>query len=94
MVYAGGQDDLQLHMHCEHFCFQERCGGVASHVSPFVEVQDLGNLLSRCGFGMLTIDSDEERVAFPSVFELMRDLKGMAENNAAWNRPLHIKRDV
>ena len=73
---------------------QEREGGVGQHVSPFVDVQDLGNLLNRCGFTMLTIDSDEETVHFPSVFELIRDLKGMAESNAAWARKLHLKRDT
>jgi hypothetical protein len=25
-------------------------------------------------------------VGYPTVFQLMRDLKGMAENNAAYNR--------
>lgn len=72
----------------------EREGGMASHISPFVEVQDLGNLLNRCGFNMLTIDSDELKVAFPSIFQLTRDLKGMAENNASWSRKIHLKRDV
>ncbi|TRY71559.1 hypothetical protein TCAL_12453 [Tigriopus californicus] len=72
----------------------ERDGGLSSHISPFVEVQDLGNLLNRCQFRMLTIDSDEIKVAFPSIFELMRDLKGMAENNASWTRKLHLKRDT
>ena len=72
----------------------ERDGGIGQHISPFVEVQDLGNLLNRCGFKMLTIDSDEIKVAFPSIFELMRDLKGMAENNSSWGRQLHFKRDT
>ena len=43
---------------------------------------------------MLTIDSDEETVTFPSIFELMRDLKGMAENNASLGRQLNLKRDT
>lgn len=72
----------------------EREGGFGSHISPFVEVQDLGNLLNRTGFTMLTIDSDEIKVNFPSIFELMRDLKGMAENNASWTRKCHIHRDT
>ena len=37
----------------------EREGGFGTHISPYVEVQDLGNLLNRTGFSMLTIDSDE-----------------------------------
>ena len=72
----------------------EREGGFAgSHVSPYVDVQDLGNLLNRSGFTMLTIDSDELVVNFPSVMQLMRDLKGMAENNATWSRKLRINRE-
>ena len=43
---------------------------------------------------MLTIDSDEMIVGFPTVFQLMRDLKGMAENNASWNRKSHLHRDT
>ena len=72
----------------------EREGGFGSHVSPYVDVQDLGNLLNRSGFTMLTIDSDEIVVNFPSVMQLVRDLKGMAENNASWSRKIRINRDT
>lgn len=51
-------------------------------------------LLNRSNFTMLTIDTDEIVVGFPSMFELMWDLKGMAESNAAFNRPLHISRET
>ena len=34
------------------------------------------------------------KVTFPSIFELMRDLKGMAENNASWTRKFHIHKDT
>lgn len=43
---------------------------------------------------MLTIDTDEMVVGYPSMFELMWDLKGMAENNAAFSRPLHLGRET
>lgn len=72
----------------------ERKGGLSPHISPFVQVQDIGSLLNRAGFTMLTIDTDELFIGYPTMFELMFDLKGMAENNAAINRPLHIGRDV
>ena len=72
----------------------EREGGFGTHISPFVDVQDLGNLLNRSGFTMLTIDSDEIVVRFPSVIQLMRDLKGMAENNAAWSRKIRLNKDT
>lgn len=43
---------------------------------------------------MLTIDTDEIGVGYPTMFELMDDLQGMAENNAAFNRPLHLGRET
>ncbi|KAG8336185.1 arginine-hydroxylase NDUFAF5, mitochondrial [Homalodisca vitripennis] len=71
----------------------ERVGGLSPHISPFTSVQDIGNLLTRSGFTMLTIDTDEIVVGYPSMFELMWDLKGMGESNAARNRSLHLSRD-
>ena len=50
----------------------ERIGGLGQHISPFVDVQDLGNLLNRCGFKMLTIDSDEMKVG--NIFALFGDI--------------------
>lgn len=67
-------------------------GGFSPHISPFTDVRDLGNLLNRAGFTMLTIDTDEIVVNFPSMIELMKDLKGMAENNCLWSRKLHLHR--
>lgn len=72
----------------------ERDGGISAHVSPFVDMRDIGSLLTRANFTMLTIDTDEIVIGYPSMFELMRDLRGMAENNAARNRKLRLNRDT
>ncbi|XP_064596977.1 arginine-hydroxylase NDUFAF5, mitochondrial-like [Liolophura sinensis] len=72
----------------------EREGGFGSHISPFTEIRDLGNLLNRAGFTMLTIDVDELNITYPTMFELMTDLKGMGENNCSWSRKLHLHRDT
>ncbi|KAI8123825.1 mitochondrial, Arginine-hydroxylase NDUFAF5 [Lucilia cuprina] len=72
----------------------ERKGGIAPHISPFTQIRDIGSLLNRAGYTMLTIDTDEIVIGYPSMFELMWDLKGMAENNAAFNRPIHLSRDT
>lgn len=72
----------------------ERRGGFAAHVSPFTSPQDLGGLLNRTGFALLTLDLDEIVINYPSLFELMEDLKGMGENNCAWNRQLTIHRET
>lgn len=74
----------------------ERRGGVAQHISPFVQVrfarcfsrfqtyfkpqhQDVGALLGRAGFAMVTLDSDALVVNYPHIFALMHDLQGMGE---------------
>lgn len=106
----------------------EREGGISPHISPFTEIRDIGALLTQANFTMITIDTDEIVIGYPSMFELMWDLKGtyihplnnsilkmlmvllktitlrysfiyyivlgMAENNAARNRRLHLKRDT
>jgi len=72
----------------------EREGGFAAHISPFAEVRDLGNLLTRSGFSLTTVDFDEITIGYPNMFELMHDLKGMGENNAAWNRKTLLHRDT
>lgn len=72
----------------------EREGGFAPHVSPFTGMQDLGNLLSRAGYNMLTVDKEEIQVNYPSMYELMNDLQGMAENNASWSRKNYLRRDT
>ncbi|KAJ8891379.1 hypothetical protein PR048_010895 [Dryococelus australis] len=71
----------------------ERRGGVAAHISPFTEIRDVGALLTRAGFTMLTIDTDEVVINYPSALELLWDLKGMGESNAARNRTLHLGRE-
>ncbi|XP_061167811.1 arginine-hydroxylase NDUFAF5, mitochondrial-like [Saccostrea echinata] len=65
---------------------QEVQGGISPHISPFTDVRDLGNLLNRAGFTMLTIDIDEIKTTYENMLSLMLDLKGMAENNCVWER--------
>ncbi|XP_041106808.1 arginine-hydroxylase NDUFAF5, mitochondrial isoform X1 [Polyodon spathula] len=72
----------------------EREGGFAPHVSPFTAVTDLGNLLGRAQFNMLTVDIDEIQVHYPGMFEVMQDLQGMGESNCAWNRKSILHRDT
>ena len=39
-------------------------------------------------------DIDDLVIRYPSMFEVMDDLRGMAESNCAWNRRLRIPRDT
>ena len=69
-------------------------GGFGPHVSPFTEMQDIGRLASQAGFNMITIDYEEIVINFPSIFELMDDLRGMGENNASWSRKHVLQRQT
>lgn len=64
----------------------ERRGGLSPHVSPFITVQDLGNLLNRAGFKMITIDIDEVTIDYPDMVTIMDELKVMGENNCLFER--------
>lgn len=73
----------------------DRLGGIGTHVSPLADVRDVGNLLTRAGFKLLTVDVDDIIVDYPSTLHLMRDLQAMGESNAALKRtPGPISRDV
>ncbi|CAH1262816.1 arginine-hydroxylase NDUFAF5, mitochondrial-like [Branchiostoma lanceolatum] len=92
-VMFGG--DTLFELRCSlQLAETEREGGFAPHVSPFTDVRDLGNLLTRAGYTMLTMDTDELTVNFPSMYELMADLQGMGESNASWARKTILHRDT
>lgn len=74
---------------------QERRGGISPHVSPLADVRDVGGLLQRVGFKMLTVDVEDIVVDFPDMFALMQDLQAMGESNAVLGREMGpIGRDV
>jgi len=64
----------------------ETSGGVTPRVSPFVEVRDAGNLMTRAGFTLPVADADAITVTYSDMFKLMADLRGMAETNAVHER--------
>jgi len=65
-------------------------GGAGSHVAPFADVRDAGNLLQRAGFALPVADAETITVTYPDIFALMRDLRGMGETYAGTaHTPLH-----
>ena len=73
----------------------ERRGGVSPHVSPLADVRDVGGLLNKAGFKLLTVDVEDIVVEYPDTFALTKDLQAMGENNAILHRELGpISRDV
>jgi NADH dehydrogenase [ubiquinone] 1 alpha subcomplex assembly factor 5 len=57
----------------------ERRGGISPHISPMTNIRDIAGLLSRAGFTLTTVDQDEIQISFPSMWELLDDLRGMRE---------------
>ncbi|KAL6709352.1 hypothetical protein ACN47E_001759 [Coniothyrium glycines] len=73
----------------------DRRGGVATHTSPLADVKDVGGLLQKAGFTLLTVDVDDIIVDYPDTFTLMKDLQAMGESNAVITREKGaIHRDV
>lgn len=72
----------------------ERRGGLSPHVSPMVQAVDVANLLQSAGFNLITVDSDELVVAYPSMFELMQDIQNMGEGNVNVSSERHLSRKV
>ncbi|GAA5914066.1 hypothetical protein JCM6882_001838 [Rhodosporidiobolus microsporus] len=64
----------------------EREGGISPRISPMTDSQSLTSLLNRAGFSLSTVDLDEVQIAYPSIYELIDDLKWMGEGNAVVNR--------
>ncbi|KIH91434.1 hypothetical protein SPBR_01786 [Sporothrix brasiliensis 5110] len=74
---------------------QDRRGGLSPHVSPLADVRDVGGLLQRAGFSMLTVDVDDIIVDYPDTFALMADLQAMGESSVILGREMGaIGRDV
>ncbi|WEW55233.1 hypothetical protein PRK78_000662 [Emydomyces testavorans] len=73
----------------------ERRGGVSPHISPLADVRDVGGLLGKAGFNLLTVDVEDIVVEYPNTFALMMDLQAMGENNAIKQREVGpMSRDV
>ena len=93
-VMLGGDSLFELRTSLQ-LAELDRRGGVSTHTSPLADVRDVGGLLQRAGFHLLTVDVDDIIVDFPDSFALMRDLQAMGESNAILGREMGaIQRDV
>ena len=72
----------------------EREGGVSPHVGPFIDVADVGSLLTNAGFALPTVDLDTITVGYPNAMVLMEHLQRMGEGNAALSRKAAVSRDT
>eukprot|EP00586_Coscinodiscus_wailesii_P010980 CAMPEP_0172516834 /NCGR_PEP_ID=MMETSP1066-20121228/279514_1 /TAXON_ID=671091 /ORGANISM="Coscinodiscus wailesii, Strain CCMP2513" /LENGTH=393 /DNA_ID=CAMNT_0013298495 /DNA_START=150 /DNA_END=1331 /DNA_ORIENTATION=+ len=72
----------------------ERDGGVSPHVGPFVDLPDVGVLLTNAGFTLPTIDIDTVHISYPDAMVLMEHLQRMGEGNACVGRRKRVGRDT
>jgi malonyl-CoA O-methyltransferase len=57
-----------------------------SHVSRFTDMHDIGDMLLEAGFVTPVVDMERITLTYPSVPELMRDLKAIGAHNATAGR--------
>ena len=57
-------------------------------------MKDIGNLLSRANFKLLTIDVEDIVVAYPDVTSLLADLRASGDSAAHINRTRYLGRDM
>ena len=68
---------------------QEISGGFSPRCAPMVDIRDVGGLLTRAGLALPVADSDRLTVYYPDMFRLMKDLRGMGEQNVLMGRLRH-----
>ena len=68
---------------------QDITGGFSPRCAPMADIRDVGGLLGRAGLTLPVADSDRLTVNYPDMFRLMRDLRGMGEQNVLFGRLRH-----
>lgn len=89
----GGDTLQELRIACT-LAQQEREGGVSPRTSPFVRVRDAGNLLTRAGMQIASVDVDDIIVNYPDAVSLVQHLRRMGETNAMVNQRSFLSRDT
>jgi SAM-dependent methyltransferase len=56
-------------------------GGAAPRIHPQIDVRAAGDLLTRAGFALPVVDVQPVDVRFPSLIDLVRDLRAMGATN-------------
>ena len=64
----------------------ELSGGASPRVLPLADVRDAGALLQRAGFALPVADVESVTVRYATMFDLIRDLRGMGATNVLSGR--------
>lgn len=62
---------------------QERESGVSTHVSPMLHITDIGQVLIRLNYKLVTINADSNTLYFDDSFSLMNFIQNIGEGNSA-----------
>lgn len=81
-----GGDTLTELRQCLSQAEIELSGGLSPRVSPQIDIRDLGHLLQRAEFTLPVTDTEILTVRYDTMFDLMRDLRGMGETNCLVER--------
>ncbi|CAD8164357.1 unnamed protein product [Paramecium pentaurelia] len=77
-----GSDTLQELRISYSLAENERFGGVSQHVSPFISITEMGNLLTRLKFTLPTICTERNLYEFDSIYHLMQYIQDIGEGEA------------
>lgn len=72
-------------VHLRHVLLEaeiKHLGGAKPHLSPSLSLNDLGKLMQLAGFSLPVLDKEEIFVSYDDIYQLMQDLRGMAQNNS------------
>lgn len=72
---------------------QEICGGMAMRTSPMTDAPSVASALSTA-FRLVTVDTEDVMVGYPSLMDLMKSLQCMGESNAAYSRHSYLRKSV
>lgn len=73
---------------------QERHGGVSQHVSPLVQVSDVGTLLQSAGFNLPCVDTETVHVGYADSLAVWEHLQGMGDTNVGVGRLKQVSMDT
>jgi NADH dehydrogenase [ubiquinone] 1 alpha subcomplex assembly factor 5 len=83
--FFGGESLYELKRVFMHAA--EQTGSIYSTRSiPFCDIKSVGMLVKNTGFEMPVIDSSDITIKYNNLFEIIRDLRGMAQTNILFER--------
>jgi NADH dehydrogenase [ubiquinone] 1 alpha subcomplex assembly factor 5 len=91
---ALGGDTLQELRICLSLAEQEREGGVSTHVSPMLNITDVGQVLIRLNYKLITANADLNTFYFDDSFALMNFLQRVGEGNSTFSRRMMLAKDT